>query len=323
MINPKLIAKFHESLANFVESGSDDILTWFIELDKEHKSNLLHSEVFLTKFWTAFARNGANITDIFKFLVDSSSKDTKNQVGKFFSTLFETKDHNKYSTLLTLFVENYSNWPLEIVTPIRNACLTIGLQIGHPHDVELLNTAFLTGELSDEQLQQISNLLIPRLSNPDSGVRDNALNLLGVVSQKSDKVQSIVFQDCVKHASELLAANNTNAKSLLDFLTSYPEKKLNLSKIDQIIGLIQDQLKPEKPQPIALLALEFVPKVIDNFNRGDILRTMLEFIQTVSDDVVKERCRVILVQYENRLGTTGLNKVKKVFGDDVFDKKSS
>lgn len=324
MTKQNLRQKLEQSLANFLETGNMELLNWFMDMDNRYDSSLMNSEILFSKFWNAFVRNGPNNINIFNYLVTHSASNMRNQVGNSFSTLIETKQESQYSTLVTLFLEKYAEWPIEIVRQIENSCLSVALEIGPPHDGLLFNAAFLTMTLSNEQLQQISSILIPRLSSPDVGLRDNALKLLRFISDKSDKIEDMVIQQCIKNTSDLLAANDVNAKALLDYLTTYPEKKLNLVQIEQIIGLIQDQFKLEKPQPIVLLALEFVPNLIDNFNRYlEIIRTMLEFIQIISDDVIKERCKNIFIQFQNKLTSTGKKKVIEVFGEDVFDKKSS
>jgi len=321
MINSNSITKFKESLANFIESGDNELLKWFIDLDKESKSNLLNSDIFLIKFWNAFVRNGLQNVDIFNYLAASSSHDSRNQIGRLFSSLIETKQQNQYSTLLTLFIEKYSEWPVEIVKPIQNACISIALQIGAPHDVELFNAVLFTNyDISNEQLQQISTLMIPRLTNPDTKTRENALGLLKIINEKFDTGDSVIIKSCIENAKKLLDANDVNCRNLIDYVLSSPNK-IPAKQIEHLIEIMKKNLLATKPPQILLLLLDYVPKIIMELNRHEVLYATLDLAKTSQDDNVKNKCFDILRSNKKLLNFKDEEKITKVFGEDFFEPK--
>jgi hypothetical protein len=318
MTKQELRQKLEQSLANFLETGDVSLLNWFIDMNNKYKSDLLNSEILITKFWSAFVRIGPHDVNIFNYLA-TVSPNIRITVSRLFSSLIETKDQNTYSTLLKIFEEKYKEWPSEIVTNIQNSCINAGLEIGPPNDTELLRVGLNTIRfLSDNQIAQISNTIVPRIASGDANIRNNVLQLLSLIKEKTNN-EPIAIQECIDMAKQLLDANDQNAKFVLDYLFSYKDR-INLTQINQIIALIQEQLSTSKPNPINSLGLDFAPQLIHNYNRHEILKDVIEFAKVVQEPTTKELCKQILVQFYRNLSTPQEKESKKLFGEDIFKK---
>lgn len=318
MTKQELRQKLEQSLANFLETGDISLLNWFMGVDNKCKSDLLASEVLITKFWNAFVRIGPHDADIFNYLA-TASPNTRITVSRLFSSLIETKNQNMYSTLLKIFEEKYKEWSSEIVTNIQSSCINTGLEIGSPNDTELLRVGLNTIRiLPNDQIAQISNVMVPRIASGDANVRNNALQLLSLIKEKTNN-EPIAIQECIDMARQLLDANDQNAKFVLDYLFGYKDR-LNLKQINQIIVLIQQQLSTSKPNSINSLGLDFVPQVIDNYNREEILKDLIEFVKVIQEPTTKELCIQILVKFYRNLSSKQAEEIKKLFGDDIFKK---
>jgi hypothetical protein len=318
MTKQELQQKLENSLAIFLETGDAALLNWFIGVDNKYKAGLLNSEILIAKFWSAFVRNGPQDISIFNYLA-TASPDIRMTVSRLFSSLIETKEQNKYSTLLKIFEEKYKEWPSEIATSIQNSCIHMGLEIGPPNDAELLKVGLRSiRSLSDAQIDQISKTIVPRIASNDANIRNNALQLLSLIKEKMNN-EPIAIQECIDKAKQLLDANDQNAKFVLDYLFSYGDR-INLKQINQIIALIQQQLSTSKPNPINLLGLEFAPKLIHNYNRQEIFKDVIEFAKVVQEPATKELCKQMLIQFYRNLSSKQEAEIRKLFGDNVFKK---
>lgn len=318
MTRQELQQKLEKSLADFLETGDMSLLNWFMSVNNKYKSNLLDSEILITKFWSVFVRIGPNDPNIFDHLINKSSN--KMTISKLFSSLIETKDPNMYSTLLKIFNDKYKEWPSEVVSDIQNSCIHTGLEIGPLEDVELFKTVLKTIKfLDNDKISQISNIIIPRIANDDVTIRNNAFQLLTLIKEKTNNAP-VAIPESIDCAKKLLEANDQNAKFVFDYLFSYRDR-LNQTQINQIIALIQQHLSISKPSPINLLMLDLVPQILRNYNRQEILKNVIEFAKIVQEPTVKESCKQTLSQFYRELSTPQVEEIRKLFDDENMFKK--
>lgn len=319
IVSSEIKIKIEKSLAEFLASNGHDILKWFIEKDFEYASNFIESEEILNAFWNTFVKNGPHDEEIFDYLVNKTPQSHREKITNLLCSLIESKDQNQFSTLIKLFSEKINEWPSEIISKIRDTSINIAAELGHPHNMKLFEIVIISlSRYDSEQLESLGKEILPFISDGSPQVQKDVFNLITLINEKLDRLgNQIGVNESIDKANELFENNDPNVQPYLDFLGTY-SGKLTYEQKDKIIHMIKNQIVTSKPENLRIIGLNFIPK-LDKYDREKLLDDVIQLASDTQEPNTKNHCMNMLVALKDELSYYKKNKIKKLFGDNVFD----
>lgn len=307
-----------KALATFVTNGNNDILKWAFDIEQKYEAGLFSNKEHIASFMEAFVRNGSDEA-ILSNLIKIVSLDEREVLVKKFVVLIESRDANQYSTLLKTITNKEFDWPTNMLKEIRSTFLKISEE-PNAQSFQILDSVVDTYYGSDyDELKYIAERSETFLTNGDQVIQNQGFALLKKINKKyNSSTEQFGIISCLSMAKEFLSNNELKGQVFLNFVLDYHDK-IRWREKDDLIQLIREQIKKEKPIPVLTYILDSILR-LDKESQTKFFDELLQLTESIQDNTIKEKCKQIFLSAD--LSSRQKRKVRNIFGEDVFGKDS-
>lgn len=314
------IKKFEEALGGFLVNGNIDTLNWFLDTDSKYNSNLLELNSIVDSLGNLLGETANQDENIFNQILTKYGKKHGEKIKKMFSALINIENHEQATTLLKIFSEKHKEWPNEITKELEKKLLKTARELDYPQNSQMLETIILiaSGTVYN-QLKPIAEKILPWITDGDINKAKEGTRLLGLINEKASPIEPFGVQGAIDRTPKLLEENNVDFATMLLKYIFNNSKQLSPTQFMQTANIIKNQLVKEKPEALRNVGFNFVPQIIEQGRRYNILKQVLELAKTAKEPNTQNRCKELLRNFKKKLTSEEKDEAKSIFEDTLFD----